>query len=225
MKKTKIIFLLDIVFTPIILIILTIFNIPFLPLVITVLLLLSIVPFVITFERKDRGLSKIVGIVVMASLAIAARWFFVIIPNFKPTYAIIIITGMVFGKNAGYMTGVLTALVSNMVLGQGAWTPWQMVAWGIMGYIAGIRFKPYKERNVILSCILGFILPFLAGWFMNLQYTIMYIHPFSIFGYIGSCVTSLGFDLANAISTTIFLGILLYLWEKKLTRLRERFDL
>ena len=52
--------------------------------------------------------------------------------------AIIIITAVAFGPEAGFLTGALTAFVSNFIFGQGPWTPWQMFTWGLVGFLAGI---------------------------------------------------------------------------------------
>ena len=59
------------------------------------------------------------------------------IPDFKPVSAIAIIAGATLGRRNGFMVGALAALTSNFFFGQGMWTPWQMYAWGLVGYIGG----------------------------------------------------------------------------------------
>lgn len=80
-----------------------------------------------------------VPLAVMAALGVVGRTVFQLIPlpNFKPVSAIVIITAIAFGPEAGFMTGALTAFVSNFIFGQGPWTPWQMFCWGMIGFVAG----------------------------------------------------------------------------------------
>ena len=66
------------------------------------------------------------------------------LPQFKPCVAIIIITGIMLGKQAGFLCGALTAFVSDFFFGQGPWTPWQMFAFGIIGFISAIVFQKRK---------------------------------------------------------------------------------
>lgn len=84
-------------------------------------------------------------LVCMISFAVIGRVIFYMTPQVKPCAAIIIITGIALGKKAGFLTGAMTAFVSNFFMGQGPWTPWQMVAFGLLGYIFGIA---YSKRNV-----------------------------------------------------------------------------
>ena len=89
-------------------------------------------------------------IAVMAALAAASRVAFVFTPGFKPIFGIIMITGIAFGPEAGFLTGALSAFASNFFYSQGPWTPWQMMAFGFSGFLAGAVFckrrkwcKPY----------------------------------------------------------------------------------
>jgi hypothetical protein len=62
---------------------------------------------------------------------------------------LVVFTGVFFGRQSGYLTGAFTALISNMILGQGAWAPWQMYAWGMMGFFAGLLAEKgaFKRRQ------------------------------------------------------------------------------
>ena len=99
---------------------------------------LTILIFFAGFELNKPALRQIMPTVVLASLAAAGRILFAPIPDFKPVSAICIMAGVVFGKRCGFMVGALAALCSNFFFGQGPWTPWQMYAWGMVGYFAGI---------------------------------------------------------------------------------------
>ena len=62
------------------------------------------------------------------------------------------------------------ALVSNLILGQGPWTPWQMFAWGSMGYLVGILVRSGLIKGRLILSFLGFFLGILFGWVMNLWF-------------------------------------------------------
>lgn len=96
-------------------------------------------PFFFKFERQKPRPREMVPLAVMAALGVVGRTVFQLIPlpNFKPVSAIVIITGVAFGPEAGFLTGALTGFVSNFIFGQGPWTPWQMFCWGMIGLIAG----------------------------------------------------------------------------------------
>lgn len=98
----------------------------------------AIAVFFLSFERSKPALRQIMPTVVFAALAAAGRIIFAPIPDFKPVSATCIIAGATFGRQSGFMVGALAALVSNFFFGQGAWTPWQMYTWGLIGYIFGI---------------------------------------------------------------------------------------
>lgn len=98
----------------------------------------AIAVFFLNFERSKPALRQIMPMVVLAALAAAGRIIFAPIPDFKPVSATCIIAGATFGRQSSFMVGALAALVSNFFFGQGAWTPWQMYTWGLIGYISGI---------------------------------------------------------------------------------------
>lgn len=109
------------------------------------------VPFFMRFEMKKPRAREMVPLAVMAALGVVGRTVFQIIPlpNFKPVSAIVIMTGVSFGAEAGFMTGALTGFVSNFIFGQGPWTPWQMFCWGMIGFIAGKMAKTgfFERKN------------------------------------------------------------------------------
>ncbi len=100
--------------------------------------LASVAVFFASYEASRPRLRDIMPTVVLAALAAAGRILFAPIPDFKPVSAIAIIAGVAFGRKSGFMVGALAALASNFFFGQGPWTPWQMYAWGLVGYGAGL---------------------------------------------------------------------------------------
>lgn len=75
---------------------------------------------------------------VLCALAVASRAAFGFVPHFKPMLAIVMLTGIAFGPEAGFLCGVISGFASNFIFGQGPWTPWQMFAYGIGGMLAGL---------------------------------------------------------------------------------------
>lgn len=135
--------------TPVVLVACAIANFNQTALLTLVVVLASIGVFFASYEASRPRLRDIMPTVVLAALAAAGRILFAPIPDFKPVSAIAIIAGVAFGRKSGFMVGALAALASNFFFGQGPWTPWQMYAWGLVGYGAGLlAMVPAKRRAV-----------------------------------------------------------------------------
>ena len=118
--------------------------------IVPVVLILEQIPFFIAFEMKKPKPRDLMPIAVLSVIGALGRAVFAAIPSFNPNSAVVIIAGMQFGPLAGFLTGSLSALASNMLLGQGPWTLWQMTAWGMMGCFAGVfqRTGIFKHRGL-----------------------------------------------------------------------------
>lgn len=133
------------------------------------IMIYAMIPFFAGFERRRPEARDIVTLAVMSAIAAASRVAFMPLPHFKPLVGITMISGMAFGPQAGFLTGAISGLVSNFVFGQGPWTPWQMFAYGIAGFIGawffriGIfnvnrRFRTAIISFLVVLCIIGPIL-------------------------------------------------------------------
>ena len=111
----------------------------------TLIVLELMVPFFLRFEQRRPQAREMVLLAVMAALAAASRVAFVFLPGFKPILGIIMIAGVVFGPESGFLTGAVSVFASNFFYTQGPWTPWQMMAYGFAGFFAGLVF--YKKRR------------------------------------------------------------------------------
>jgi len=107
---------------------------------------LSLLLFVAGFEKKEIGTRRSVLVSVMIALCIVGR----LIPFFKPVTALVVLCAVYLGAQAGFYTGALSALLSNFIFGQGPWTPFQMLAWGLIGLFAGLLAKPLQKSRVLL---------------------------------------------------------------------------
>lgn len=190
-----------------------------------ILIITAMVPFYIRLERRAPDTRELVLVALMAALAAASRIPFASIPSVQPTSFIIIITALVFGAEAGFLAGATAALVSNMFFGQGPWTPWQMFAWGMMGYTAGLMRHSYLMSMKWGRAVFGLIWGFLFGWIMNLTLLLGYMSGVTWSAWIAVTITSLYFDLAHALSNVLFLTIFGSMWIRILRRYQVKYGL
>jgi len=122
----------------------------------TLIVIELMIPFFMAFEGRKPQARELVVIAVMCAIAIVAR-VAIPIPNFKGIFAIIMITGIAFGPEAGFMVGAVAAFGSNFFSGQGPYTPWQMMAYGAGGMLAGFCFrKGWLPRKPWVMAVFGF---------------------------------------------------------------------
>lgn len=192
-----------------------------------VLILLSIIPFVIMFEGRKPKAREMVTISVLCALAVIGRVAFYMVPQFKPAVAIVIIAGMALGSQRGFLIGAVSAFVSNIFVGQGPWTPWQMLAFGAVGLLAGFMYK--KEalpKTVVPICIFGFLSTVIVyGGIMNFSSLIMAGSEITMPALAACYLTGLPFDLIHAASTVIFLALLAKPMLRKLDRVKKKYGL
>ncbi len=116
----------------------------------------SMIPFFLVFEKRRPKARELVVIAVLCAIAVVSRAAFIWAPHFKPMTAIVIMTGMSFGAEAGFLTGAVSGFVSNFIFGQGPWTPWQMFAYGVAGFLAGLLYrKGWLSKKRLPLCIFG----------------------------------------------------------------------
>lgn len=164
MKRSRVFFLLSVLLIPATLWLGTRLSGRSYYLIGTLVMLETMLPFFAAFEHRRPKAREIVTLAVMCALAVAAR-VVVPLPHFKPITAIIMITGIAFGCEAGFLTGAVSAFASNFFLSQGPWTPWQMAAYGAGGFLAGLFFHRCKKRpKPALLAAFGFVtILFLVG--------------------------------------------------------------
>lgn len=190
-----------------------------------ILLLLLQIPFFALFEKRKSRPRDLVPIAVLSVIGALGRALFASIPSVNPNSTVVIIAGIHFGPLAGFITGSMSALASNLLLGQGPWTLWQMSAWGLMGAFAGIMEQKGWFRCSVILYVYGFLFGILFGWFMNLQYLLGYVNPLTWAAVVASCVSSVGFDLTHGISNVLFLLLLQKPWGKKIERIKTKYGI
>ena len=107
----------------------------------TLMIMETMAPFFLLFERRKPQARELVTIAVLCALAAVSRVVFAFMPGFKPVTGIVMMAGIAFGPQAGFLTGALSAFASNFFYSQGPWTPWQMLAYGVAGFLGGVLFS------------------------------------------------------------------------------------
>lgn len=196
----------------------------------TLVILEAMLPFFLRFEANRAQARQIVLIALMAALAAISRTVFAFLPHFKPITAIVMLSGIAFGAQAGFLTGALAAFASNFAFGQGLWTPWQMFAYGFGGFLAGLffhdrhflqkKFAPLGLAIFGFCAILLFVGPlldcsslFLFGGKLTWTYVI------SVFS------VGLWANLLHGISCAVTLMLLGRPLLQKLLRLRKKYGI
>lgn len=181
--------------------------------------------FFLGYEGSKPRLRDVMPTVVLAALACAGRILFAPFPSFKPVSAIAIIAGIVFGRKNGFMVGAIAALVSNFFFGQGAWTPWQMYAWGLLGYLAGALANTSLFKKPIAVYVFGFLSALLYGFILNVWSMIGFYHPQTFAQTLLLFSTAIPFDIVHGVSTVLFLLALYMPWKRKLYRIKAKYGL
>ena len=184
-------------------------------------------PFFLIFEGRKPQARELLTIAVLVAIAVAGRAAFFMVPSFKPVVAVTIISAVCFGAESGFLVGALSMLSSNMLFGQGPWTPWQMFAFGMIGFLAGILYQKgiLKARKADL-CIFGFLSVFLIyGGIMNPASALMAYGTITWQSLLAFYISGAPVDLVHALSTVIFLWFLSRPLLEKLERIKKKYGL
>lgn len=180
--------------------------------------LLSLLLFITGFERKKTGTRHLVIVAVMTALSIAGRF----IPLVKPVTALTIISAMYLGGEAGFLVGALSALLSNFYFGQGPWTAFQMLAWGMIGLCAGYLAQPMKKYRWFLL-LFGVISGLLFSMLMDVWTVLWYEGSFNGGLYLSALAAALPHTLLYGASNFVFLWFLARPFGEKLERVRIKY--
>ncbi len=185
-------------------------------------------PFFLVFEGRKPKPRELVTIAVLCAIGIAGRSLFFMLPQFKPVLALTIIAGVAFGGETGFLVGAVTMLTSNILFSQGPWTPWQMFAMGIIGFLAGVLFKKgwLRRSRLSLSVFGAFTAVIIYGGIMNPAAAFMVsaesITIKKLFAYY---VTGLPMDLVHAFGTVIFIMFAAEPMLEKMDRIKVKYGL
>ncbi len=164
-------------------------------------------PFIFGFEKKKPKAKEIVLIAVLCATGVAGRIVFAFLPQFKPLIALVVISGICFGAETGFLVGAITAFASNFYFTHGPWTPWQMFVFGLIGFLSGVLFKyGIIRKNRISITIFGFLSALIIyGGIMNPASVIMWQGSINLSMLWSSIVMGFPVDLIQATATAFFL--------------------
>ena len=187
----------------------------------------TMLPFMLIFESRKPQAREIIVIAVLCAIAVAGRTAFFMLPQFKPVIAMVIIAGVAFGGEAGFLVGAMTGFVSNMFFGQGPWTPWQMFAFGIIGFLAGVLFrKGLLGREPLPLAVFGGLATFIIyGGIMNPASVIIWQPNPTLEMFILAYLMGIPFDFIHAVATVFFLVIISKPMLEKLDRIKVKYGL
>ena len=190
------------------------------------IMLFSAVPLVLRFERRMPQARELVLLAVMSGIAVASRAAFYFLPSFKPITAIIIIAGAGFGAEGGFIVGSVSAFVSNFFFGQGPWTPWQMFAMGLCGFMAGLFFhKGLLARKRLPLCIFGFLMTMLYGFIMDTGTPLMYASMPSTELFLQAYALGFWLNVIHAACTVVTLLLLAIPFLEKIDRVKQKYGI
>ena len=172
--------------------------------------------FVAGFERKKTGTRRLVLVCCMTALSVAGRF----IPVFKPVTAFTVLCGIYLGGEAGFLTGALSAVVSNFYFGQGPWTPFQMCAWGLIGLIAGLLGK-WLSKSRALTVLYGVVSGLLYSMVMDVWTVVWYNGGLDLRLYGAAVVTALPFTALYCASNALFLFFFARPFGEKMVRVKR----
>ena len=174
--------------------------------------------FLTGFEKRKTGGRRMVIVSVMTALCIVGRF----IPLFKPVTALTIITAMYLGGEAGFLVGALAAALSNFYFGQGPWTPFQMLAWGFIGLIAGWMADPLKAHRWLLLAY-GVLAGAAYSLIMDVWNVLWYAGSLDWSLYAASVATALPHTILYAASNLAFLYFLARPFGEKMERVKLKY--
>ncbi len=185
------------------------------------------VPFALAFERRRPQAYELVLIAVFSALAVAGRTALSFLPQFKPVVALVILSGVALGAESGFLIGALSMLLSNVFFGQGTWTPWQMFAMGLIGFLAGFLYRHGILRCSRTSlCVFGAVVSVaIYGFLMNIQSALWFSNSLSWEAIVACCAGGLPMDLILSAATAAFLWLFSAPLLEKMERIRLKYGI
>jgi energy-coupling factor transport system substrate-specific component len=186
-----------------------------------ILIIGIILAFFRIFEKSKPHVEHLVLIAILVAISIMGTLPTAAIPGVQAASFIIIMTGIVFGRETGFITGVLTPMVMGLFLGLGYWTVLQMIAWGLMGLTAGM-LSAQLGKNRYLRVGFGFSWGFFYGWITNIS-MLPFLSSINLTSVFGVYAASFPFDLLHGVTNSILLVLFYGLFERIFKRAKDKF--
>ena len=191
------------------------------------IMLETMIPFFLVFEGRKPQARELVIIAVLCAIGVVGRAAFFMLPIFTPVLALVIIAGVGMGGETGFLVGSMTMVASNVLFGQGPWTPFQMFSAGIIGFLAGVLFrKGLLRRSRVSLCIFGAITTVVIyGGLMNPFAALSYAQTLNWKLLLTYYISGFPVDLVHASATVFFLWLAAEPMLEKLDRIKVKYGL
>lgn len=184
---------------------------------------IACVPFFYSYEKRKPEAREVIVISIMCALAVLSRIAFAFVPGITPIASIIIITGAAFGRQAGFMCGALSMVISNMFFGQGPWTAYQMILFGFIGYLAGVLGKHNLLDKVWIRVSFAILAGLAFSLIIDLLTTIG--SGFSWSKLLGLWISAIPFTVYYVVGNIFFILLLYKPLMKRLNRVKIKYGL
>lgn len=174
----------------------------------SIIVIAVLIIMLFSFEKREYSLNYLVMIATISSFAAVGRILFASIASVQPMTFIVMITGYTWGSRSGFLVGMIGAFISNLYLGQGPWTPWQMIGWGMCGLLAGLLGKRQNSFKLFPFLILVALGGLFFGATMNLWHWLAFTYPLNWKALVAIFASSFPLDILHAVSNIIFTLIL-----------------
>ncbi|MBQ7218988.1 MAG: ECF transporter S component [Ruminococcus sp.] len=182
--------------------------------------ILALILFMTGIEKKNIGSRRMVLVAIMTAIAVIGRF----IPLFKPITAVCVMTAMYLGAESGFLCGALSVLISNIYFGQGPWTPFQMLGFGLIGLIAGYLSKPLIKSRVLLL-VYGALAGVAYSMIMDVWTVLWFSGGFDLNMYLTAIGAALPYTVLYMISNIGFLLLLRKPVGEKLGRIKLKYGI
>jgi len=197
------------------------------------IVLFTMIPFFMTFESRKPQARELVVIAVLTAMAVASRAAFSMLPHFKPLIAIVIIAGISLGAESGFLVGSLSGFLSNFIFGQGPWTPFQMFAYGIAGFVAGLIFaktdfvsRSKNKKDLFKLSLFGYLMiQLFVGPLLDICGVLTLASVINMETVGAMFVSGLPVNFVHGIATFIFLYVLARPLLEKLDRIKTKYGI
>ncbi len=191
------------------------------------LLIYALVPFFMGFEGRKPQAREVVLIAVLSAITIGGRAVFFMLPYVDPLIAMVIICGVCFGVETGFLVGAMSLLVSGFFFGMGPWVPWQMFTYGLIGFMAGLYHKiGWLPKNKYILSVFGFLSAlFIFGGIMDIYATVSFTNDLNLEKVLTLYITGIPVNLVRGIAAIIFLMLLTDPMVEKLERIKLKYGI
>lgn len=108
-------------------------------------------------------------VALLSAASVVGRIALSSIPGFQPTTVIVIVTTMALGFKNGLLVVIVSTFLSNLVLGHGIWTFFQLFAWMVVACFSYLYGRSRWNKNIITGSVFAGAMGILYGAVVSLN--------------------------------------------------------